>query len=102
MTDVNTGGWFWYGNSCLNENIKLHYKFLSNTLSTLFLSNTLSTLSFNFKTSDNLWQYEIADTIIHSNVFLTPVIVCVQHISSWCINLILNKVRLTALKYLSS
>jgi hypothetical protein len=29
---------------CLNENIKLHYK---------FLSNTLSTLSFNFKTFDN-------------------------------------------------
>jgi hypothetical protein len=34
--------------------------------------------------------------------FLTKMIVCVQHFSSWCHNLIFNDVLLIALKYLSS
>ena len=40
--------------------------------------------------------------LVLSHVFLTKMIICVKHFSSWCINLILNKVFLTALKYLSS
>jgi hypothetical protein len=59
---MDTSGWFWWGNSSLNENIKLHYKFLNNTPSTLF---------FNFKTLYE-WQDERADTVINFACFFLP------------------------------